>query len=504
MLIKIIDHKTRVLINIIDPLTIFLSHKMLIHTRAYTSVLTCVLFAIHFLSINSTPSNPSSNPSSTPFPLSIATHLAHLSRESWYDPTATATTVDVWKNALIACPHCHLPLIHNATAHYRSLLTFRALPDRKYLYRVLIPAIVHHQTHHHTHHQTHHHTHHHTHHQDRPHLNILSIGQQWYTIEEEILILHHFNITTNYITMDINPSIEHMFSANHCTQDALALPHTCQGIKEDYFDIVLINGVVGWGINTVDTAQQLMTAVSASAKHHAIVVVGRNVPRLCCGLDIYGTSHLSPYSIVTEDEVLPWRKSFAQDIGVGGGHVYDLLRNAKHVEILEETLQDLANPGQHRSMEAARLALTVQFYVDINAVATLTTLTVPLARRIATNHPSTTNTTSNMAPTTPIIPTTNSTNVTPLTLRQERHDNMVKVASTYCATLGINEPSCTASIYTVLDTQLATYTAVVESHQNCVKHSLLVVAHPDDEALFAGQELIRDPACWVVVCATNR
>ena len=173
--------------------------------------------------------------------------------------------------------------------------------------------------------------------------------------------------------------------------------------------------------------------------------------------------------------------------------MYDLLLNAKQ----PETVQNWKNSGQRQSKEEAWQELAVQFYVTIDAVATLTTLTVPLARRKATTHPNTTHM---------ITPMTNvtTTSVTPLTLHQERQESMVQVASTYCASLGINEASCTASIYAILATQMDTYTSVVEQRQQCVKHSVLVVAHPDDEALFAGQELIRDPACWVVVCATNR
>ena len=58
--------------------------------------------------------------------------------------------------------------------------------------------------------------------------------------------------------------------------------------------------------------------------------------------------------------------------------------------------------------------------------------------------------------------------------------------------------SCLSAITHVLRSQVQVYHDVVERRQHCTTHSILFVAHPDDESLFFGEELVSDPTCWVV------
>jgi LmbE family N-acetylglucosaminyl deacetylase len=375
------------------------------------------------------------------FPPLVVEQLSQLNNENWFENPSNNTAVKLWKNALISCPYCKLPQVNGGSNNYETLREIRDLPDRIFLWNELIPAAIERSA------ATHHD------HTGSVDLNILSIGGTWFTIEEEIKILFHSNINKNhtnikYMTIDTNPTVNHMFT-NLCIQNALELPRTCYGINRNYFDIVIINGVVGWGINNFEKAQQMMQKISESAKPDAIVIVGRNIPRLCCSLNIYEKSSLSPLSLNSR---LPWRKSFWQEERFGGGHVFDVMANIGGKE-LQSSLEELR----------------VSFYTTIDEQDLYNVIDIPLGNN-------------------------------------DIQQTLTNAAAKYCTYHKIvsQKQFCESSIHHVLSSHVDMHTHLVKDRNHCNKTSILFVAHPDDEALFAAEELTTESSCWIVVCATNK
>ena len=373
------------------------------------------------------------------FPPSIVNELSQYSKKDWYDPNSNV--IQTWRNALTICPRCRLPILNQSDPQYRSLQHFRNLPDRIYLWHTLIPSIV-------KFHFA----------QQKEAIHIFSIGQQWYTIEESVniqLLLKQFKSKSSTLTtMDIDPSVHHMFQ-NHLTQNALDLDQAIVHQHQNYFDVVIVNGVIGWGVNTLQDAQKLMRVVESISKPGATIIVGRNVPRLCCSLEVYATSNFSPTTF--GQQILPWRRTFSQDLNTGGGHVYDVLQSRNH-HVLKES-NTLLIP------ESKSIVTNFNFLLDEKLLEA--ELTVPILKN-----------------------------------EQNQLQETRKVALQFCQELPENA-QCKSTVFNLLTSQHELYTNVVTKRKHCETHGILIVAHPDDEAIFFGEQLISDATCWTVICATN-
>ena len=394
------------------------------------------LLALMFAWIGGASVNRSTMSNISYFSRDITESLQILTRHDWYDPMQTSNALRTWREALRSCPRCRLPVAGpNSSAQYKSLQFFRNLPDRLYLWEELLPAAIQH------------------HDSITNDLRILSIGQQWYTIEEEMnvqLQLSQLGNNSEFVTMDLNSDVHHMFP-HHCTQNALDLPSTCFGSKVNYFDIIIVNGVIGWGVNNNEEAQQLMRAVSSSAKSGATVIVGRNFPRLCCDMSVYEKSDLSPTKL---SKRLPWRRTFHQNENTGGGHVYDVLRSTG----------DMDKKKSRKTEVRSHVMTVVDGVVQRNEFVL---------------------------------------NVESTNTKVESTDAAAQEFCSKFSFSGGGRENCLSGITHVLRSQVQVYHDVVERRQHCTTHSILVVAHPDDESLFFGEELVSDPTCWVVVSATN-
>ena len=260
--------------------------------------------------------------------------------------------------------------------------------------------------------------------------------------------------------MDVNPSVRHMFGndssfSQHCTQSGLDLPSTCQGLLESHFDIVIVNSVLDtYGAELIDqdeeeSVRQLFAGISSASKSGATVIVGRFMSKLCCSMSIYEQSQLSPTKVAD----LPWRRSF-----IPGGHVFDTLRNNKRRDD-DKNGQDSAPPPPHE--------LSSRFSAEVDGIPQRAEIVVPMLPNV-----------------------------------HERDQKRKQAARSFCDGLHGSMP-CEQIINNMLATHIQMYVDLVEKRSHCQTHSLLFVAHPDDEALFFGAELVTHPSCWVVVSLTN-
>ena len=88
------------------------------------------------------------------------------------------------------------------------------------------------------------------------------------------------------------------------------------------------------------------------------------------------------------------------------------------------------------------------------------------------------------------------------TLRVSRDADMRNRAAAFCIEQGIgNLKRCTRLIHN------AAVDRVVSASASCSSRSLLIVAHPDDETIFAGHEVLQATAsahvCWTIICVTG-
>ncbi len=109
--------------------------------------------------------------------------------------------------------------------------------------------------------------------------HVLDIGVAWYTRSYPRLYRG-----VDYWTVDIDPDKTRIAGPNHRTVSATRLD---DAFGPDTFDLVVCNGVFGWGVNNPADAEQAVAACAAVMRPDAWLVVGWNdvEGRRVAGLD---------------------------------------------------------------------------------------------------------------------------------------------------------------------------------------------------------------------------
>jgi len=100
-------------------------------------------------------------------------------------------------------------------------------------------------------------------------LEILSVGVRAYTAHYERLLHGH-----RYRTIDIDPRAARFGSSQGHVVDSVAAAgrHFAAGS----FDLVLLNGVIGWGLNDRAEAEDALTALHGVLRDGGVLIVGWN------------------------------------------------------------------------------------------------------------------------------------------------------------------------------------------------------------------------------------
>jgi SAM-dependent methyltransferase len=116
------------------------------------------------------------------------------------------------------------------------------------------------------------------------HKTILFVGCEWYT-----KYYRHFFSHKNYWTIDIDPS-KAQYGANQHICDAFQNIH--QHFKDESLDLIVCNGVFGWGLNEKKEIEQAYQNAYSCLKEEGILVVGwNNIPEVKpCVLGNYAMS----------------------------------------------------------------------------------------------------------------------------------------------------------------------------------------------------------------------
>ncbi|WP_170285523.1 class I SAM-dependent methyltransferase [Microbacterium rhizomatis] len=98
--------------------------------------------------------------------------------------------------------------------------------------------------------------------------HVLDIGVAWYTRSYPRLFKGK-----DYWTVDIDPEKQRIAGQNHRTVSATQLD---SAFDPETFDLVVCNGVIGWGVNTPPAVTQALDACAAVMRPDAWLVVGWN------------------------------------------------------------------------------------------------------------------------------------------------------------------------------------------------------------------------------------
>lgn len=99
---------------------------------------------------------------------------------------------------------------------------------------------------------------------------VLSVGVAWYTQSYAALLGGK-----QLFTIDIDPSRAAVAGANHKTGDLRDL----EQLFDDPFDVILMNGVIGYGLNHADDVEKALSACAARLKQGGTLILGINEER---------------------------------------------------------------------------------------------------------------------------------------------------------------------------------------------------------------------------------
>lgn len=133
-------------------------------------------------------------------------------------------------------------LLHLAWKHGRY-----TPPDRRLLRREILPALA----------------------SSEEHRRILSVGVAWYTKDDA----DAFEDET-FVTMDVDPARAVYGAREHVTGDVRDLE--AHFAERDSFDAILLNGVIGFGLDTADDVERGLRALAARLRERGLLVIGVN------------------------------------------------------------------------------------------------------------------------------------------------------------------------------------------------------------------------------------
>ncbi|MGV0024235.1 methyltransferase domain-containing protein [Phormidesmis priestleyi] len=103
---------------------------------------------------------------------------------------------------------------------------------------------------------------------------VLFIGCGWYTKSYEELFNHK-----EYWTIEIDPNLKKYGSSRHVID---SLNNLNSHFKHNYFDVIVYNGVFGWGIDTKEDAEIAFEQCFQCLRENGVLVFGwNNVPERC-------------------------------------------------------------------------------------------------------------------------------------------------------------------------------------------------------------------------------
>lgn len=97
---------------------------------------------------------------------------------------------------------------------------------------------------------------------------VLFVGCDWYTTQYEQLFSGK-----EYWTLDKDPGRRRYGAARHVTAALVELPEHFRG---GHFDVIVVNGVLGWGLDDREEAEASLEACGRALREGGVLVLGWN------------------------------------------------------------------------------------------------------------------------------------------------------------------------------------------------------------------------------------
>lgn len=167
-------------------------------------------------------------------------------------------------------------------------------PDRRYMEDKLLPTFV----------------------RTRPR-RVLSVGVQTYCAHYS---RYFAGTPAEYWTIDLDPRVAKLGSRGRHIVANITDIHRFFG--QDYFDIILLNGVFGWGIDGADDQDRALASLRRVVRGGGILLVGWDTHLVRDDLDAMGEARGWKHA---NSLGLPSRSSFPnRNAPAGSRHIYDL------------------------------------------------------------------------------------------------------------------------------------------------------------------------------------
>jgi len=103
---------------------------------------------------------------------------------------------------------------------------------------------------------------------DKKYQNILFVGCHWYTKPYNAIFKDK-----NYWTIDPLPKRKQYGSSNHVMTK---IEDAGQHFHSDFFDVIICNGVIGWGLNKIEHAEQAFNICNLLLRPNGLLIIGWN------------------------------------------------------------------------------------------------------------------------------------------------------------------------------------------------------------------------------------
>lgn len=97
---------------------------------------------------------------------------------------------------------------------------------------------------------------------------ILFVGCDWYTLHYK-----EFFKTKEYWTIDIDKTKRRFGSNKHIVD---SLNNISRYFEENYFDLIIVNGVIGWGLNNREDIEESLDKCFRYLRKEGVLVIGWN------------------------------------------------------------------------------------------------------------------------------------------------------------------------------------------------------------------------------------
>jgi len=141
--------------------------------------------------------------------------------------------------------------------------------------------------------------------------HVLFVGTDWFTKHYD-----RFFEDIDYWTIEINPSRRKFGAAQHIVD---SLEHLDRYFPREHFDLILCNGVFGWGLNDPESCERAFQQCYDSLRDQGVLVLGWNNVQEHRPVPLEAITSLAQFSRFEDSPFGTWRC----EVQTKERHIYD-------------------------------------------------------------------------------------------------------------------------------------------------------------------------------------